>query len=321
MTEEGKKKIKRRKIEDLLPQLNGKVLLFKDFTTILEKGRDERREIIAQFRECYDGSFSKKVGTVDKTITHNSRFGLIAAVTPVIDKHWKVMQQLGERFVKVRWKENPDTVTKRARENEGQEEIMRKELTENSNNFISNLDFSRIPNFDDDKFGDFVSKIAKFIAHARTPISFNESHDDFYFEFIPTPEVPTRLVKQLKKAAKCLALIRGKPEVDVQEVETLLRIAKDTIPQDRLAILEIISKFHHESLLGCSRKKIYSCLKIPETSIRRILAQLVALDLVIEKKERQDSYDYSQEAYYYCTTGLWGDIFGILPEMWRDTKQ
>ena len=156
-------------------------IFFKDFTTILEKGRDERREIIAQFRECYDGSFSKKVGTVDKTITHNSRFGLIAAVTPVIDKHWKVMQQLGERFVKVRWKENPDTVTKRARENEGQEEIMRKELTENSNNFISNLDFSRIPNFDDDRFGDFVSKIAKFIAHARTPISYNSTRQVGYF--------------------------------------------------------------------------------------------------------------------------------------------
>ncbi len=317
---ETKKKSKRRKIEDLLPQLDGKVLLFKDFTTILEKGRDERREIIAQFRECYDGSFAKKVGTVDKTISYSSRFGLIAGVTPIIDKHWKVMQQLGERFLKVRWRENPDVVTKRARENEGYEKVMRKELEENSDNFISKLNFDRIPTFDDDEFGDFVSKIAKFIAHARTPISFNESADDFYFEFIPTPEMPTRLVKQLKKSAKCLALIRGKSEVDNEEIQTLLRVAKDTIPQDRLAILEIISNFQHESLLGCSRRKIYASLKIPETSIRRILAQLIALDLILEKKERQESYDYSQEACYYQTTALWVDIFGTLPEKSGDIK-
>ena len=117
----AQKKSKRRKIEDLLPQLDGRVLIFKDFTTILEKGRDERREIIAQFREAYDGTFAKKLGTVDKTISYSSRFGLVAGVTPVIDKHWKVMQQLGERFLKVRWNEKPDLATKRARENEGKE--------------------------------------------------------------------------------------------------------------------------------------------------------------------------------------------------------
>lgn len=318
---ETKKKSKRRKIEDLLPQLDGKVLLFKDFTTILEKGRDERREIIAQFRECYDGSFAKKVGTIDKTISYSSRFGIIAGVTPIIDKHWKVMQQLGERFLKIRWKEDSDKVTKRSRENEGLERSMREELAENSNNFISNLNVDKIPNFDDEQLGDFVSKIAKFIAHARTPISFNENADDFYFEFIPTPEVPTRLVKQLKKLAKCLALVRGKSEVDTEEIQTILRVAKDTIPQDRLAILEIIHNFQHESLFGCSRRKIYANLQIPETSIRRILSQLVALDLIFEKKDRQDSYDYSQEAFHYQTTALWGDIFGTMPEKSGEIKQ
>jgi len=65
----------RGKVEDLLPQLVGKVLIFKDFTTILEKNSDERAEIFAQLREIYDGSFAKKVGTIDKAIRYDSRFG------------------------------------------------------------------------------------------------------------------------------------------------------------------------------------------------------------------------------------------------------
>ena len=309
-----KKKSNRRKIEDLLPQLDGKVLIFKDFTTILEKGRDERREIIAQFRECYDGSFAKKVGTVDKTISYVSRFGLIAGVTSVIDKHWKIMQQLGERFIKVRWKENPDLVTKRSRENESYEKSMRKELVENSNKFISNNDFNKIPNFDDNHLGDFVSKIAKFIAHARTPISFNENSDEFYFEYIPTPEMPTRLVKQLKKLSKCLALIRGKAEVSIEEIQTLLRVAKDTIPQDRLAILQIIHNFQNQSLLGCPRAKIYIHLKIPKTSIRRVLSQLGALNLLTVKEAEDEFEEAGIKKAYYHTTALWDDIFGTMPE-------
>jgi hypothetical protein len=302
---------KRKKIQDLLPQLNGKVLIFKDFTTILEKSRDERNEIIAQFRECYDGSFAKKVGTADETIRYDSRFGLIAGVTPVIDKHWKVMQQLGERFLKIRWKEDPDKVTKRSRENEGSERIMRKELIQNSNSFIEGLDLSIIPIFDDAKFGDRISLIAKFIAVARTPISISSNSEEFYYEYIPTPEMPTRLVKQLKKLAKCLAMIRRKTEVTDEEMKVLLRVAKDTIPPDRLAVLETIKTFEKQTLLGCPRAKIYHTLKIPETSTRRVLEQLKMLDLV---KEVGDT-TYGNYEVHYKTSGVWGDISGDSPNL------
>jgi len=296
----------RKKIQDLLPMLDGKVLIFKDFTTILEKSRDERNEIIAQFRECYDGSFAKKVGTADETIRYESRFGLIAGVTPIIDKHWKVMQQLGERFLKIRWKEDSDKVTKRSRENEGLEKPMRKELIENSNKFIEGLDFSVIPEFDDSKFGDRISLIAKFIAVARTPISLSNNSEEFFYEYIPMPEMPTRLVKQLKKLAKCLALIRGKKEVTDEEMKVLIRVAKDTIPPDRLAVLETIKTFEKQELLGCPRAKIYRTLKIPETSTRRVLEQLKMLDLVKEIADKS----YGSYEVHYKVSGLYSDISG-----------
>ena len=300
----------RKKVKDLLPELDGKVLIFKDFTTILEKSRDQRNEIIAQFREAYDGSFSKKVGTLDDTISYDSRFGLIAGVTPIIDKHWKVMQQLGERFLKIRWREDSDKVTKRSRENEGKEILMRKELLENSNKFIQNLDLSVMPEFDDLKFGDKVSLIAKFIAFARTPLSVSYNTSDFFHEYIPMPEMPTRLVKQLKKLAKSLALIRGKKEVSEEEIKVLLRVAKDTIPPDRLAVLETIKASQNETLEGCKRSRIVDNIKMPRTSTELVLKQLVMLELVKETKITERNLGYNTEAeYFYKISSIWMDIF------------
>lgn len=309
---------KRRKVHDLLPQLNGKILIFKDFTTILEKGRDEKKEIIAQFREAYDGSFAKKVGTVDETIRYDSRFGIIAGVTPVIDDHWKVMQQLGERFLKVRWKEDTDKVTKRARENEGEEVIMREELCRNSDKFISNLNFDKIPEFDDERFGEIISKVAKFIAFARTPIKISNNPDEFYFERIPSPEMPTRLVKQLKKLSKCLALVRGKSSVTETEIKIIIRVAKDTVPPDRMAVLTVIAAFEKIILNGCPKGTICKELKIAETSVRRILEQLKRLDLIVEHKIRSNSFD--EFTYHYTLGNISTNIFGTLPEKSEETK-
>jgi hypothetical protein len=312
----------RKKIKDLLPALNGKVLIFKDFTTILEKGKEERREIIAQFREAYDGSFAKKVGTADNIIKYDSRFGLVAGVTPVIDDHWKLMQQLGERFLKIRWVENADKVTRRARMNEGGEVIMRSDLSAFSNNLIESFDFNNIPEFDDEKFGDEVSLIAKFIAHGRTPVKLFDSYSDECIR-LPIPEMPTRLVKQLKKLAKCLAFIRRKSEVTDDEINTLKRVARDTLPPDRMAVLNIISAFQHETLEGCSRTNISNNLKIPRTTIRRILEQLVALDLIYEKKifDRNWGGNDTDNEYFYKISDVWGYFFGPEPKKSGDSKE
>ncbi len=311
---------RRRRVRDLLPELNGKTLIFKDFTTILEKSRDERREIIAQFREVYDGSFAKRVGTADEVIRYESRFGLVAGVTPIIDKHWKVMQQLGERFLKIRWRENTKEATKRARENEGMENVMRKELIENSTNFIKDLSFDKLPYFSEEDFGDEIQKIATFIAYSRTPIAISSNNSDFYYEQIPTPEVPTRLVKQLKKLAKALALIRGKGVIDEEEIKTIKRVAGDTIPPDRLAVLEAIRSGENLTLLGCSIRYISKIVKIPERSIRRVLEQLELLELIKKTVTEEDSYNQIK-SYFYKTTNMHGNIFGTVPKMSEDTKE
>lgn len=83
----------------LIPRLDGKVLVIKDFTTILSLNQLARDEIFGQLRDAYDGRFEKQYGNgiVRK---YNSRFGILGGVTPVIDTFGNFGSALGERFLR-----------------------------------------------------------------------------------------------------------------------------------------------------------------------------------------------------------------------------
>lgn len=277
----------RRKIDDLLPQLDRKTLIFKDFTTALEKGREERQEIFAQLREIYDGRFAKKFGSIDEKVEYFVRFGLIAGVTPIIDKHWKLMQQLGERFLKYRWDEDEDATTRKAEANEGQEAEMRVDIEEAVMGFLSFLDVQE-PTFPPELVEPLILA-AKFLANIRTPVTIHAGHSDFYFDFIPTPERPTRLVKQLKRLAKALAVVRSHPAVTEADIETAIKVALSTAPPDRLAVLQAIQTQQHATLDGCTITQIGKIVALPETSIRNITKQLHMLSMIRENKVRRET--------------------------------
>ena len=52
----------------LLARLKDEVLLFKDFTTVLELHREERQALLAQLREIYDGRYDQTWGTFQSLI-------------------------------------------------------------------------------------------------------------------------------------------------------------------------------------------------------------------------------------------------------------
>lgn len=297
---------KRRKIDDLLPQLDKKVLVFKDFTTVLEKGREERQEIMAQLREIYDGSFAKKFGTLDEKVSYDSRFGLIAGVTPVIDRYWKVMQQLGERFLKYRWVEDDDLTTRQAEANEGKEFRMRAEIHQAVMGFLCGLKIKPVA-FPDDLIEPLIM-VAKFLAVVRTPVTIHAGQTDFYYDFIPVPERPTRLVKQLKKFCKALAIVRGRETVTKEEVLVAIKIALSTAPQDRYAVLQAVESQQHSTLDGCTATELKKLVNLPETSIRNILQQLMVLRLVDENLVMRTRGGFKESVTYYQL----GEIVGAL---------
>jgi hypothetical protein len=288
----------RKKIDDLLPQLNRKVLVFKDFTTILEKNKDERREILSQFREIYDGSFAKKFGTIDEKVEYRARFGFIAGVTPILDKHYKVMQQLGERFLKYRMEDDEQELTTRAEQNEGSEEVMREEIGNAVMGFLSHLlvrdDVTLSP-----EQSKQIIEAARFLAVCRTPVVIQSSKSDFYHDYIPTPELPTRLVKQLKKGCKALAIVRGRGTVSSEDVATVVKLTLHTCPPDRLHVLKAVQELYNGMGDGVTVSEIKKKVSLPVSSLRRVCEQLVLLNLLEETSISRERGGYREDFTVY----------------------
>ncbi len=104
------------------------ILLAKDFTTVLSMRRETRGEILGQLREIHDGEFRRSFGT-GETKVWRGRITFIAAVTPVIDRHYSIFSTLGERFLQVRWhRPRSPKAGQRAISQQGCEGTIRKEL-------------------------------------------------------------------------------------------------------------------------------------------------------------------------------------------------
>lgn len=81
--------------------LDGKILVIKDMTALLNSHPTTAKKIFGDFRDAYDGSCSKASGRAGLR-TYHSRFGIIACVTPFIDAFNAENQTLGERFLSCR---------------------------------------------------------------------------------------------------------------------------------------------------------------------------------------------------------------------------
>ena len=67
----------------LLSRLLNAVMVFKDFTTVLEMRREQRAAVLAQLREIYDGRFDKSWGT-GKELHWQGRLSVLAGVTSAV---------------------------------------------------------------------------------------------------------------------------------------------------------------------------------------------------------------------------------------------
>ena len=65
-----------------LARLKDEILVLKDFTTVLQRHREERQKILAQLREIYDGRFDKVWGT-GRELHWRGRLGFLAGVAEI----------------------------------------------------------------------------------------------------------------------------------------------------------------------------------------------------------------------------------------------
>lgn len=213
------------------------ILAFKDFTTMISKREEHQREIVAMLREIYDGQVSYR--TSEAYRQWDGKATVIAAVTPAIERCWSIHRDLGERFSQIRWQNTrrPTEASRMARAQLGHEKEIASMMRAMS------LDLFQSANMEpaelEDEQGTRIDAAATIVANLRR----NVIRDNFAGRPIidvPPAEEPTRLAKGFATIACHHAALFGRDLVEAPDMKAALRSALDTIPSQRLAIIQNI---------------------------------------------------------------------------------
>jgi len=266
-----------KKDPSLLPKLSyGTVLTFKDFTTVLSMHRDRRHEIMSQLREIYDGSYSKSWGT-GKTLNWKGKIGLIAGVTTIIDTHYSIYQTLGERFVQFRLPQpDPTDVAKIAMMNQGQEGVIRGKLAAAVKNFFGRVNLDDVPYLNSETI-DKLAELSSFVVLARSGVV-RDSHGGREITYVPEPEAPPRLAKQLSLFMKSLMICGLKSE---KAYRLCCRIGFDSLHRTRRAVLKFLLTRNEPT----STTQVAAETQYPTRTIRMYLEDLAALGVIEVEKQ------------------------------------
>lgn len=272
----------------LIPKLNDRVLVIKDFTTILSKDSVEKEEIFGILRDCYDGYCEKHLGNgVHRK--YESKFGIIAGVTPAIEREGAQGTMLGERFLRCRLTR---TSSRDAREHDiilrairslGKDDIMNTELREAAAACID-VDTSEagIPHLSPEMELRIVD-LATWVSHLRGVVP----RDQFtgVVHYSPMTEHPTRLAKQLAKLAYGISIFKDHTTVRQSTFKAIARVAMGTVPDRVECIVETMySKSRRPNQASAfSITKLVQETDFPRKTIQFVLEDMELLGMVIRE--------------------------------------
>jgi hypothetical protein len=252
------------------------VLVIKDVTSLLSANRDARAEVMAAFREIYDGRWERNLGTDGgRTLSWRGRIAVVGAVTTAWDTAHDVIASMGDRFVLLRM----DSTTgreksgKRAIRNISSEEEMRRDLAAAVGGVLAGMGSDPAP-IDEDEI-DILLAAADLVTLSRTGVMFDYRGDVIDAH---APEMPTRFAKQLAQ------IVRGATAIGLPRdaaMRLAIRCARDSMPPLRLAIIDDLAKEPHSTVVEVRRR-----IDKPWSTVKRQLEALHMLDvLTVEEIE------------------------------------
>ena len=271
--------------QSLLPKLDGKLLIIKDFTPILTSNHDRRMELLGQLRDAYDGQSARAFG-VGGVREYRSTFALLAACTPVIEQHSGAMQPLGERFLRFQPKSGKATdKIKRALSNVYQEPEMRDELAQAAQGVLAGA-LKRPPKLWK-KDNTLLVDLSNLLAVARTEVPRSGYNKEVLS--IPLPEVGGRVGKQLLRLMHGIAMLHKHTSIGPHEFAIAQRVAFDSLPSKRRSILRTLYASNDGLPLSDGKDEgLAERIPLPTTTARFAVEDMKLLGLVktttVEKK-------------------------------------
>lgn len=272
----------------LIPRIDGKVLVIKDFTVILGMHDMDKEEIFDILRDAFDGSCAKEFGNgiVRRYVSH---FTVLAAVTPKIYAFSSSHAALGERFLKWTTGDNLDhdnetAIIGRAIENSQHSEVMNDEIRKVTTAFLEDRWERAVDPAISPAMRDRIINLARFAARLRGSVS-REQYNQDILTSRPTAELGTRLGIQFAKFARALAMVYGHTEVGEDEYRILRKIALDTVEQ-RIEdyVRWVYRASQKQGSPWITSKELADQARYPLATVTRVMADLHQLR-VMQKKD------------------------------------
>ncbi len=272
----------------IIPKLDGKTLIVKDFTSIMGKKETEKDEIFGILRDAYDGKCGKVFGNgVERHF--ESHFSVLSGVTPSIYELSGQYAGLGERFLKFFIGDNLEhkseiEIIMRAMSNVNREKQMRDELSNVVLSFVTKVVSGmkqpsfKLPEVPQEMLHSLAG-LAQWGARMRGVIG-REKYQQDMITAKPSAEVGSRLGKQLIKILYAIVITVGKKQCTEAEFRLVRKTMLDTISQRSEDIFRMLFKSCATVDDSLSALDISHRTRYPHTTVRRVLDDMNLLGIV-----------------------------------------
>lgn len=264
----------------LIPQWNGRLVIFKEWDRVLGLPEFERKEILSILRGGFDGVCGRTFGNgVRRTI--NSTFGIIAATTPINEQFTEETAAVGERFITWRnWISEDFEVRykhiKKAMDNVTRENEIRKECGGICKRVLLS-GYKTIPNCSDE-YKDQIIHMSQWIGTMRGTVSRDKYRKNVLYK--PFTEVATRLSKEILKLMYGISIFKGQGSVRPDSMRIAKSVAWSSI-SSRYA--ETLKAFMEKPVLSTSEAE--KMVGLPEDTMKIVMENMMMLGIITKAEQ------------------------------------
>jgi hypothetical protein len=285
----------------LIPMLQGKCVIVKDGTLLLESTPQQLANVYGELRDIFDGSLNAEYRNGVSASFSNISFGMIIGITERI--YSLNMAALGERFLHCRLESN--RAIECLRNNKAIESVF-SSISRNSmegndagdqrsfplqksymagfllhlHSKLRNEDILRPKHTQQDR--ELIQALGDVIACSRAQAPRVKEFSSSELLYDAAPEQSTRVVKQLSRLAVCLCYVLGTDTINDDIKRLLTKVALDTSFSRQHNIIRTVAL----SDSGMSRTNISAQTNIALETITRRIDDLISLGIFISEESR-----------------------------------
>src|SRR3990167_674395 len=248
----GERETDKAKVYDLLPQVNNKCLIIKDWTVVFSLDERMTKKVLGDMVGSYDEELTK-FSSRRGQITYDSYFSQLGAITPAtLNRHTNYLNMVGPRFIFYTMPDLTDEQEEQCFKNIFSQKDRRKtekELSQLVSAYIDLLSLNS-PNLKeiDDEYKQKFRIASRLMARGRGIVIMNaatfenkEGEKISYYELQEVQiEHPFRAIQQLILLAQYLAYVSNKEEITQEEMNIIKEVVISSMPADRSQALRVI---------------------------------------------------------------------------------